>query len=149
MINLFLTPHNFKYKRTSCDVRLYLGYDSFDFRTTILKEIKHFNDEIKWGGMFDLTEAIRRLNVGMSLYVLFHDNNPVGHVWFEDRKDYKFLFNLFVRNKVDNKCWSGTNFISHVIECFERYKEIRCEVDEWNVKSLRLFKTLGFEEYIE
>lgn len=149
MINFLLRQNNFRPKGTSCDVLCYFGTIDDRFDEIMSNEIDNFNREISWEGMFDLNEARRRILSGMTAYVLMHNGMPCGHVWFRDHEPNRFLFNLFVRNGVEKKHWSGTDFVSYVIGNFERKSDVACEVDEWNVKSLRLFKTLGFEEYIE
>jgi hypothetical protein len=75
------------------------------------------------------------------------DSDVFGHVWFSDYKDGRFLFNLFVRNNVQEKKYTGKEFVSDIIFRHEYDKSIYCEVDEWNEKSIKLFEKLGFVRY--
>jgi len=74
------------------------------------------------------------------------DAGVFGYVWFDNKDDGRSLFNLFVRNKVNVKNYSGQEFVSDIIYRFEYDKVIYSEVDEWNEKSIKLFKKLGFQE---
>lgn len=113
--------------------------------TLINNSIEHFNAEIEWRGMFNFGEAMNRIKSGMTMYVGVMDETIFGYVWFKDYKDGRFLFNLFVRNKVNSKPYTGKEFVSDVINRYEYDKVIHCEVDEWNEKSIRLFKRIGFK----
>lgn len=148
MLKFKLAYDNFRNNGTSDDVLCVHSWDEH-VAQVVQKEIVFFNEEIEWDGMFDLGIARDRILSGMTLYVLLIDNEPVGHVWLRDECDGRFLFNLFVRNKVATKTWSGKEFVSTVIDRFERGRTIYCEVDEWNSRSIRLFMSLGFERYIE
>ena len=144
MINFKLEPINFNKLETKYKIVKIDSSNISHFYQLINDSINNFNDEIKWDGMFDFNEACNRLNDGMIMYIGMYDSAVFGHVWFKEYKDGKFLFNLFVKNKVINKKYSGKEFVSDIIYRFEYDKTIYCEVDEWNEKSIKLFNTLGF-----
>jgi hypothetical protein len=95
--------------------------------------------------MFTFQDAISRVQNGMTMYVGVSDVDIFGYVWFKDYSSDRFLFNLFVRNDVANKTYTGKEFVSDVINRYEFNKVIHCEVDEWNEKSIKLFKKIGFQ----
>lgn len=147
MINFKLNPNNFNYLGIECDITTitFLNYQRYE--NIIKKCIDHFNEEIEWNGMFDINQAINRLSDGMVLYVCLYNTEPLGYVWFkETNNNERKLFNLFFRNKNIVKKYTGKEFVSSVINTHENNKIIFCEVDEWNEKSIKLFKKLGFEK---
>lgn len=123
-----------------------VDYGSFESnRQYILTSINNFNLEIEWDKMFTLEEANSRVSNNMRMYIGFIDSKVFGHVWFRDYKDGSYLFNLFVKNKTETKNYTGTEFASDIISRFEDKYPVYADVDEWNEKSIRLFKRLGFK----
>jgi hypothetical protein len=110
----------------------------------VLDSIHNFNSEIKWDNMFTLDEANNRVFNNMRMYIGLIDSQVFGHVWFKDYNDGVYLFNLFVKNNTIDKTYTGTEFVSDIINRFETQYPIYADVDDWNVKSIRLFKKLGF-----
>ena len=144
MINFKLEPINFNKIGTECEIIKIDNLNISHFYQLIHSSIDNFNEEIKWDDMFDFNEACDRLKNGMILYIGIYNSNVFGHVWFKNYKDGKFLFNLFVKNKVIDKKYGGKEFISNIINRFEYNTTIYCEVDKWNEKSIKLFNILGF-----
>lgn len=114
-------------------------------RQYILDSINNFNSEIEWDEMFTLEEAGSRVLNNMKMYIGLVDSKVFGHVWFREYKDGSYLFNLFVKNKAKTENYTGTKFISDVINRFENEYPIYADVDEWNEKSIKLFNRLGFK----
>jgi hypothetical protein len=147
MIPYKLIPQNFFHLQTKYNI-IRVTIDNYHHHYRLVENtIQHFKDEIDWEGMFDTNVAIKRLNNGMVLYLGICDSDVFGHVWFDDFKDGRSLFNLFVRNDVLEKNYTGKEFVSDIIFRYEYDKIIYCEVDEWNEKSIRLFNKLGFIIY--
>ena len=146
MINFKLLSNDFKeldvdYEILTINEKTYSSY-----YTIIEKSITNFNDEISWDNMFDLRDVSYRIKNGMKMYIGVIENKPFGHVWFKNHLDGRLLFNLFVRNKIEDKKYTGTEFISDVLKKYElSTSPIYCDVDEWNEKSVKLFKKLGFK----
>jgi RimJ/RimL family protein N-acetyltransferase len=145
MINFKLEQTNFNHLKTQYEAVPVTLSNFGDSYNLIDSSIKNFKSEIEWEELFTLDEAHQRLTEGMVMYVGVIDFNVFGHVWFKNHNDGRFLFNLFVRNQVEDKKYTGKEFLSDVIYRFENNKTIYCEVDEWNIKSLRLFERLGFQ----
>ena len=148
MINFKLNPKDFNYLGTEYEVIEITKYNYKDYISLIEKTIQNFNNEIEWDKMFDLNEAILRLEDNATFYIGIINNEPFGHVWFEfidTMSSNKFLYNLFIKNKVENKTYTGREFVSDIIFRFNRGIKIFCEVDEWNEKSIKLFEKLGFK----
>ena len=53
-----------------------------------------FNMEIEWRKMWNLEDSITRTNTNHKLFILLEDNQPLGHVWFNDGFLYKHLFHV-------------------------------------------------------
>jgi RimJ/RimL family protein N-acetyltransferase len=145
MINFKLIPGCLNHLDTQYKVIL-ITLNNFKYYYTLIDDsIKNFNSELDWDNMFTLDDASQRLKDGMVMYVGMVDSGVFGHVWFKNHEDGRFLFNLFVKNNVYNKTYTGKEFVSDIIYRFEYDKTIYCEVDDWNEKSIKLFKRLGFQ----
>ena len=121
----------------------YINFESN--RQCVSDSIDNFNSEIEWDKMFTLEEASNRVFNNMRMYIGFIDSKVFGHVWFRDYKDGSYLFNLFVKNKTETKNYTGTKFASDIINRLENKYPVYADVDEWNEKSIKLFKRLGFK----
>jgi RimJ/RimL family protein N-acetyltransferase len=145
MIQFKLNPKDFNYLNTTYNVVPINNQNLSHYYSLIQDSIKYFNIEKKWDGMFTFEDAVSRIQNGMTMYVGLLDIDVFGYVWFREYNNDRFLFNLFVRNKITNKTYTGKEFVSDVINRYEYDKVIHCEVDEWNEKSIRLFKRIGFK----
>jgi hypothetical protein len=145
MISFKLYPSNFNYLNTQYKI-IPITIENITHNYPLIQDsIKYFNNEIKWDGMFNFKDAITRIQNGMIMYVGIMDENAFGYVWFKEYNNDRFLFNLFVRNNIVHKTYTGTKFVSDIINRYENNKIIHCEVDEWNEKSIKLFKKIGFK----
>jgi hypothetical protein len=144
MINFKLDQGNFNHLKTQYKITPINQGTFIHTYQLIFDSIRYFKDEIEWSEMFDFVDVQRRISDGQIMYVGMIDCDVFGYVWFKDYQDGRLLFNLFVRNKVVNKNYTGKEFISDVIYRYEYDKSIYCEVDDWNEKSIKLFKRLGF-----
>jgi hypothetical protein len=107
MIYFKLNKSNFNHLKTKYKI---IKLDSVNFKyyyQLVLDSIKHFNSEIVWDEMFDFNTAHTRILNGMTMYIGMIDSDVFGHVWFENYKDGRHLFNLFVRNIVKEKNYTG------------------------------------------
>jgi len=145
MISFSLSENNF--------ISLGIGYnivkvDQSNFESNrhyVLDSINNFNSEIEWNEMFTLEEAGNRVFNNMRMYIGLIDSKVFGHAWFRDYKDGSYLFNLFVKNKAKTENYTGTKFTSDIINRFENEYPIYADVDEWNEKSTKLLRRLGFK----
>jgi RimJ/RimL family protein N-acetyltransferase len=145
MISFTLSENNFIPLQREYTI---IKVDNLNFernKNYVLDSIHNFNSEIKWDNMFTLEESKNRVFNNMRMYIGLIDSHVFGHVWFKDYNDGVYLFNLFVKNNTIDKTYTGTEFTSDIINRFERRYPIYADVDEWNEKSLRLFKKLGFK----
>jgi RimJ/RimL family protein N-acetyltransferase len=145
MIQFKLDPKDFNYLGIKCNIIPVTFMNVDKHINLIIESIGYFHDEINWDEMFTTGDALWRIRNGMVMYILMGNDEALGHVWFSNHPDGRLLYNLFVRNKVNPKPYSGKEFVSDVINRYEYNKVIHCEVDEWNEKSIRLFKKVGFK----
>ena len=145
MIPFKLDPRDFNCLNTEYHIINITNQNLSDYYSLIEDSIRYFNNEHKWDSMFTFEDAISRVQNGMIMYVGVLEADVFGYVWFREFNNSRFLFNLFVRNNVTNKTYTGKEFVSDVIGRYEHGKVIHCEVDEWNEKSIKLFKKLGFK----
>lgn len=147
MINFVLYPSNFIFLNKTFTTILVTNENFKEVNFHIEKCIKLFNDEIIWSGMFDMDEAKQRVNEGKDFYIGLVENEILGYAWIQNYKDGKKIFNIFVRNNEKNRKYSGSEFISFLIRKYQSNCIVYAEVDEWNVKSINMFKKLGFITY--
>lgn len=144
MLNFILYPSNFNFLNKTFTTIL-VTYKNFEELTPCIEKcIKLFNDEIIWSEMFDIIQAEQRVKDGKELYIGLIEDKIFGYVWFEDHKDGKKIFNVFVKNNEKDRKYKGSEFVSYIIKEFNSNFIIYAEVDEWNIKSIRMFEKLGF-----
>lgn len=144
MIYFKLIPSNLIYLNIRYDIIEINNNNQIEHERHIENTISNFNEEIKWDNMFNTKEVQYRFENGMIMFIGINEGKPFGHVWFRKHDDGFLLFNLFVINKTQNKNWSGKEFVFDILHRFFNKEIIYSEVDEWNVKSIKLFEKLGF-----
>lgn len=148
MINFKLEPKNFLYLGTEYNIIEITKNNYKNYINLIEKTIQNFNEEIEWNEMFDLETSINRFENDMKMYIGVIDNEPFGHIWAEFTNTVSLnrnLYNLFIKNRVKKKNYTGKEFLSCVIEKYLKEYNLFCEVDDWNIKSIKLFEKLGFK----
>ena len=103
-----------------------------------------FHKEINWNGMFDLNEARKRTKLGDIMYIGIEHNSPFGYFWVKNIDTKYFLYNVFVVSKRKDIKYTGRHLLHAVIQTFDPDKSCFAHIDEWNIKSINLFKKLGF-----
>jgi hypothetical protein len=112
----------------------------------IQNSIDNFNKEIKWDGMFDLEEANRRFLNNSIMFVAEHDKSIYGHCWLNEISELKYkIYNVYSQNSKTPKNYGATDMLFYVIKNYTKGVVV-ADVDEWNEKSINMFKKLGFEE---
>lgn len=145
MISLNLTPNDFNPQPIGCPVTV-VGVDNHtDYFNEIVKTIDIFNAEIQWDEMYNFDQAIKRILDGSVLYLLFDGKILYGYLWMRPQHNGYYLHNLFMRSQGVEKKWRGREFVSAVVKEHYSNQSIYVDVDEWNQKSIRLFKSLGFK----
>lgn len=145
MVNAFkLFPKDFNYLEIECPVVKITKSNYMEYDDQIRNSIILFNNEIQWSRMYTYDDAIKRIVNDNILYLFMYNSEILGHVWFKDYLDGRFLYNLFVRNKDLIKKYKGKEIVSSLIHQYENGKIIYSYVDDWNAKSINLFKRLGF-----
>jgi RimJ/RimL family protein N-acetyltransferase len=110
----------------------------------IQKCIDLFNKEIKWDGMFDLTEAKRRIISGDIMFIGYHKNEIFGYCWLKKISERSFLYyNLFSKANPKERNYGATDLLYLIINKHTE-GEISSLIDEWNYKSIRVAEKLGF-----
>jgi hypothetical protein len=145
MIQFKLDPKDFNYLNAEYDIAPINNQNVPQHYQLMQEAIGYFNSEVEWDEMFTFEEAVSRVQNGMVMYIGVIDTTVFGYVWFKEYINNRFLFNLFIRNNVADKTYTGKEFVSDVINRYEYGKVIHCEVDDWNEKSIKLFKKLGFK----
>ena len=146
-MRFILYPQNFINQNVICPF-IQIDKSNYIEHLSIIKEcITLFNSELEWDGMYNLTDAIKRFEDGYVNFILIENNVIYGYVWFTQNTTNVLLLNLFMRNNNIHKKYKGREFISNLIYTNYNDCNIYNHVDEWNIKSINLFKSLGFIEY--
>ena len=103
-----------------------------------------FNSEIEWDGMWTLDIAKHRLENNWKLIVLNIDSKICGWYWLD--VDNKITCNLFVSKSHSNYGW-GTKLIKDTLDLSQRLNmdKVRCEIDSWNTKSIKIHERCGYK----
>lgn len=145
-MKVVLYPENFVNQNTICPF-IKIDKSNYMEHLSIVKEcIALFHIEVNWDGMYTLDDAIQRFETGYSNFVLINDNVIYGYIWSIWQDVILFLENLFMRSDGIVKKWRGREFLSHILNTQYKDVEVTNYVDDWNEKSIKLFKSLGFIE---
>jgi RimJ/RimL family protein N-acetyltransferase len=125
---------------------LIINLDTFDSNIPIINQcIELFNSQLEWDGMFDISEARRRVVGGDTMYVGI-DDEVYSYLWVNDNPNHYFIYNVFSNNIRNNPNYTGKDLLYSVIKSHLLDKDCKCKIDEWNIKSINLFKKLGFNQ---
>lgn len=109
--------------------------------------IEFFNSEIEWEGMFDLDIAKSRLKSGDKFFVGYQNGKIFGYCWLTRIEPKLFkVYNVFSRKTELPRLYGATDMLYCVIKNHTNGRII-AEVDDWNIKSIRMFNKLGFNSY--
>ena len=123
---------------------LVINLDTFDSNIPIINQcIELFNSQLEWDDMFDISEARRRIVSGDTMYIGI-DDEVYSYLWVNDNPNYYFIYNVFSNNIRNNPNYTGKDLMYSVIKSYLLDKDCRCEIDEWNIKSINLAKKMGF-----
>ena len=104
-----------------------------------------FNSKITWDNMFDLNEADKRINNGEKLFIGYYENNLVGHCWLKLLNEFEYhIYNLFIGFDLTDRNYGATDLLCLLIKNHTSGL-ILADIDEWNVKSQKVFEKLGFK----
>jgi RimJ/RimL family protein N-acetyltransferase len=107
--------------------------------------INLFNSKIKWDGMFDLNEANKRIKNGEKLFVGYYENNLVGYCWLKSINKFEYyIYNVFIGIDLTKRNYGATDLLYLLIKNHTS-GVIMVDIDEWNVKSQKVFEKLGFK----
>jgi hypothetical protein len=145
MLRYELNPVDFKPKGKGIPI-LVIDKNNFTQHLFLIQEcIDAFNAEIQWSEMFDLQLAVERLVAGKRMYVAVVDGALCGYVWSEMQRGCVYVFNIFMRGNVQVKALcTGGEFFSQVVFTHLQGKCVFADVDEWNIRSIKLLEGLGF-----
>jgi len=103
-----------------------------------------FNRDLEWDGMFDVFDALRRIEDGQRMFVARIDDKIFGHCWVESKTNQEYyIYNVFSEKTKGHRVYGATNMLYHVIKTHTN-GVVKARVDEWNKKSIRMFEKLGF-----
>ena len=116
--------------------------DNFQEYIDLVQEsIDMFNKKIEWGEMFDINIANYRLIYGSSMYIGINNGTPFGYFWSKPYLNGYFIYNVFVE---EDQPIRGKYFMSTMISELFPKTRIFITIDEWNVKSIKMFESIGF-----
>ena len=135
MINFILNSDDLIYRDISDNIEIVETQESH-----IIKHcIEMFNNEINWDGMFDIGEAQSRILNGHKFFVVYYQKIIYGYCWLNDNT----IYNVFSKQHIGKRNYGATDMIYVVIKNYTN-GPVKSFVDEWNKKSINVFKKLGF-----
>jgi hypothetical protein len=135
MINFILNRDDLIHRNISDNIQIVETHES----QIIEHCIEMFNNEINWDGMFNIDEAQNRILNGHKFFVAYYEKNIYGYCWLNDNT----IYNVFSKQHTGKRNYGATDMIYVVIKNHTD-GPIKSFVDEWNVKSINVFKKLGF-----
>jgi len=107
--------------------------------------INLFNSEIIWEKMFTIKDSEIRIKNGDVFFVGYYNNDLFGYCWLTKNDTFK-IYNVFSKTHI-NRIYGATDLLYFVIKNYTS-GIIISEVDEWNLKSINVFKKLGFNQKV-
>ena len=109
----------------------------------IQKCIDLFNSEIQWNDMFNVEQALDRIERGEKMFVGYKNEDIFCYCWIrQDSEQEYYLYNLFSKKPKSLRKIGVVDMLYLVIK-YHTIGKITAEVDEWNIQSQRVAKTLG------
>jgi RimJ/RimL family protein N-acetyltransferase len=110
----------------------------------LLDEIDQFNREIKWDGMWGVTEAENRLIDDWKLVVFTPNDTIKGWYWLDTMGVCK---NLYVNKEYRNRGIGRDMNLALFNICKKiNMNEAVCYIDDWNISSIRCIENSGWEK---
>jgi RimJ/RimL family protein N-acetyltransferase len=113
----------------------------------LLEEINQFNLELKWDGMWSVTEAENRLIDGWKL-IVFNSNDKIkGWYWLDKIGVSR---NLYINKEYRNRGIGREMNLALFNICKKvNMNEIVCYIDDWNISSIKCIENSGWSRVIE
>ena len=104
-----------------------------------------FNSEIKWNKMFDIQEALYRIERGEKMFVGYKNENIFCYCWIrqDDEQSY-YIYNVFSKKPKSLRKIGVIDLLYSVIK-YHTNGIITGEVNEWNTQSQKITEKLGFK----
>lgn len=115
-----------------------------DLTHVVQQSIDLFNSELIWDEMFNMETSRNRTLTGRRMFIGVENNKVYGYFWVEVIDDFYYIYNLFTTKNIKNFGYAGRHLLCTVINKVLFDKPCFCKIDEWNQKSINLFKKIGF-----
>ena len=103
-----------------------------------------FNLEIQWNEMFDIQEALNRIERGEKMFVGYKNEDIFCYCWIrQDNEQEYYLYNVFSKKPESLRKIGVIDLLYLVIKNHTTGK-IKVEIDKWNIQSQRVAERLGF-----
>ncbi len=140
MLHFKLEVQNLIFRELNPSINVFETKDPVIIQNTI----NNFNNEIKWEGMFDLNVANDRFLSGSRMFVATFNDMLYGHCWLDFKNELNHvLYNVYSKSTDTPRKYGGADMLYHVIKN-ETKGAVEVEIDDWNTKSINMFKKLGF-----
>ena len=113
-------------------------------KSEIQQCIDLFNLEIQWNEMFDIQEALNRIERGEKMFVGYKNEDIFCYCWIrQDNEQEYYLYNVFSKKPESLRKIGVIDLLYLVIKNHTTGK-IKVEIDKWNIQSQRVAERLGF-----
>lgn len=110
---------------------------------SIQKLIDDFNSYIKWDGMFDIEDVIKRVKQGIIIIIAYYKDNPIGYVF----TNKGWITNLFVSKIINKPSKTFLSLSNEVIKySIKQYGIAGWEAEDWNKPMFYVAKQSGCQE---
>jgi hypothetical protein len=114
-------------------------------KAEIEKCIDLFNSEIKWDGMFNVEQALHRIERGEKMFIGYKNECSFCYCWLrKDGEEDYYLYNVFSKKPTSLRKTGVIDLLYLVIKNHTIGK-IHAEINDWNIQSQRVAKRLGFK----
>jgi len=106
------------------------------------REIMCFNRNIKWDGMWNITEARKRLKNNWRLVIFKPQDKIKGWGWLN--KNNKEICNIYVNSKHRNQ-GIGTKIVNSLHRHCQDWDRWWSQIDDWNIPSQKVFSKCNYK----
>jgi hypothetical protein len=141
MIKYVLKYENLIQRNIHTDFKIVEATDN----TIIEYCINLFSSEIKWDDMFNIEQALQRIERGEKMFVGYKNEDIFCYCWIrqDDEQSY-YIYNVFSKKPKSLRKIGVIDLLYSAIK-YHTNGIITGEVDEWNTQSQKITEKLGFK----
>lgn len=105
-----------------------------------------FHSEVIWDDMFNVKEALNRIERGEKMFVGYKDKDIFCYCWLKQNDKHIYhIYNVFSKKPKSLRKIGVIDLLYLVIK-YHTIGKITSEADEWNIQSHKVIHKLGFKQ---